>query len=99
MLFFAWDLEAYISTRDFYEPFESFVPGKIVRTFDELVKAIVNEDYEQEKVLPFCKRNFEFRDGHSTDRVIDWLLLGQEGEYSKRRDEAEPSPAAEQSNG
>lgn len=37
MLFFAFDLEDYIATRDFYEKFEDFVPGKIVKTFDELL--------------------------------------------------------------
>ncbi len=76
MLFFAYDLEEYISSRDFYEPFESFVPGKIVRDFDEMVKAILEGDFEAEKVEPFCEKNFEYQDGKSTDRVIDWLILG-----------------------
>lgn len=76
MLFFAYDLEEYISSRDFYEPFESFVPGKIVRSLDELLSSIESGDFEQEKVEPFCNRNFEFRDGGSTDRVIDWIILG-----------------------
>ena len=76
MLFYAYDLEEYISKRDFYEPFETFVPGKIVKDFDSMIAAIYNGDFEQEKVEPFCQRNFEFRDGGSTDRVIDWLILG-----------------------
>lgn len=76
MLFYAYDLESYVSSRDFYEPFEGFVPGKIVTDFDAMLKAIYEGDFEQEKVAPFCKRNFEFRDGGSTDRVIDWLILG-----------------------
>ena len=76
MLFYAYDLEEYISKRDFYEPFETFVPGKIVQDFDSMITAIYEGDFEQEKVEPFCQRNFEFRDGGSTDRVIDWLILG-----------------------
>ena len=76
MLFFAYDLEEYISSRDFYEPFESFVPGKIVHTLDELLASIEEGDFAQEKVEPFCNRNFEFRDGGSTDRVINWIILG-----------------------
>ena len=76
MLFYAYDLEKYISSRDFYEPFETFVPGKIVIEFEDMIKAIYEGDFEQEKVAPFCERNFEFRDGGSTDRVIDWLILG-----------------------
>ena len=77
MLFYAFDLEAYVSSRDFYEPYEGFVPGKIVRSFDELMTAMIAEDYQKEKVAPFCERTFEYRDGHSTNRVIDWLILGQ----------------------
>lgn len=77
MLFYAFDLDNYISTRDFYEPFRSFVPGKIVSTFEQLITAILKCDFEQEKVEPFCKRNFEYQDAGSTDRVIDWLILGK----------------------
>ena len=29
MIFYAFDLEDYITTRDFYEPYESFVPGRL----------------------------------------------------------------------
>ncbi len=76
MLFYAYDLERYVSSRDFYEPFETFVPGKIVTEFEDMIKAIYEGDFEQEKVAPFCERNFEYRDGGSTDRVIDWLILG-----------------------
>ena len=42
-----------IFTRDFYEPYETFVPGKIVKTFDELILALENNDFELEKVKPF----------------------------------------------
>ncbi len=76
MLFYAFDLEQYVSSRDFYEPFESFVPGKIVHNFGELLKAIEENDFDHEKVAPFRDKNFEFTDGKSTDRVIDWLILG-----------------------
>ena len=41
MIFYAFDLEDYITTRDFYEPYESFVPaGKIVQSFDALMDAL-----------------------------------------------------------
>jgi CDP-ribitol ribitolphosphotransferase len=77
MLFFAYDLEEYIATRDFYEPFESFVPGRIVRTFPEVLDAIRRDDYEIEKVAAFAARHFAHSDGGSTDRVIDQLILGR----------------------
>ena len=49
-------MEDYIYTRDFYEPYETFVPGKIVKTFDELILALENNDFEFEKVKPFLNK-------------------------------------------
>jgi CDP-ribitol ribitolphosphotransferase / teichoic acid ribitol-phosphate polymerase len=77
MLFFAYDLEDYIATRDFYVPFESFVPGRIVRTFPEMLDAIRRDDYEVEKVAAFAARHFAHLDGGSTDRVIDDVILAR----------------------
>ena len=74
VLFYAYDLEEYIASRDFYEPYESFVPGRIVRTFDELLDAIRRDEYELEKVAAFASRHFDHLDGGSTDRVIDLIL-------------------------
>ena len=77
MLFFAYDLEEYIATRDFYVPFESFVPGRIVRTFPELLDAIRRDDYQLEKVAAFAETHFAYHDAGSTDRVIDQLILAR----------------------
>jgi CDP-ribitol ribitolphosphotransferase / teichoic acid ribitol-phosphate polymerase len=77
MLFFAYDLDDYVATRDFYVPFESFVPGRIVRTFPELLDAIRTDDYEASKVDDFAARHFAHLDAGSADRVIDQLILAQ----------------------
>lgn len=77
MLFFAYDLDEYIAERDFYVPYESFVPGRIARTFPELLDAIRRDDYEVEKVAPFAARHFAHFDARSTDRVIDDLILAR----------------------
>ncbi len=76
MLFYAYDLEEYISGRDFYVPYEEFVPGRIVQTFDELIDAIRRDDYEVEKVAAFAARYFDHLDGGSTDRVVDLIVSG-----------------------
>jgi CDP-ribitol ribitolphosphotransferase len=74
MLFYAYDLEEYLASRDFYEPYEEFVPGRIVRTFEELLDAIRREDYGLDKVARFAARHFAHLDGGSTDRVIELIL-------------------------
>ncbi len=65
----------YEADRGFYEPYSEMVPGKIVRTSEELLHAIKKRDFEFEKVDPFVKKNFKFTDGKATDRIIDTLIL------------------------
>jgi CDP-ribitol ribitolphosphotransferase len=75
MLFFAYDLEEYVAGRDFYVPFEEFVPGRIARTFDDVLSAIRADAFEAERVPDFARRHFDHLDGGATDRVIDELIL------------------------
>jgi CDP-ribitol ribitolphosphotransferase / teichoic acid ribitol-phosphate polymerase len=74
MLFFAYDLEEYVASRDFYVDYRSFVPGRIVRTFDEMLDAIRRDDYEPEKLAAFRAAHLDQFDGRATDRVIDLIL-------------------------
>jgi CDP-ribitol ribitolphosphotransferase len=75
MLFFAYDLDEYVASRDFYVPFAEFVPGRIAHDFAEVVAALRSGDYEFEKVPAFARRHFDHLDGGATDRVIDELIL------------------------
>jgi CDP-ribitol ribitolphosphotransferase len=75
MLFFAFDLDEYVASRDFYEPFTSFAPGRIVRTFPELLDALRRGDFEHEKVAPFAAAHLPAESGSATDRIIDQLIL------------------------
>ncbi|MCT8309780.1 CDP-glycerol glycerophosphotransferase family protein [Tetragenococcus halophilus] len=83
MLFYAFDLEDYITSRDFYEPYETFVPGKIVETFDDLIIALKEEDFEQEKVPKFLDKHFKYQDGKSSERLVDHLFSEQAEEKNK----------------
>lgn len=74
MLFYAFDLFDYISSRDFYYDFEAFVPGKIVFSQQELIDAVINEDYDNEKIGSFKEKFFDHLDGKSSCRVADMLL-------------------------
>jgi CDP-ribitol ribitolphosphotransferase len=77
MLFYAYDLDDYAGSRDFYVPFETFVPGRIVRTFPEVLDAIRRDDYEAWKVAQFAAQHFAHLDAGSADRVIDELVLAR----------------------
>ncbi|EGQ4341455.1 CDP-glycerol glycerophosphotransferase family protein, partial [Staphylococcus pseudintermedius] len=70
MLFYAFDLEDYVTSRDFYEDYESFVPGKIVETFEELLNSLEKNDFELEKVECFLNKHFKYLDGRASERVV-----------------------------
>lgn len=78
MLFFAPDLEEYIASRDFYVDYASFVPGRIVRTFADLLDAIRREDHGAERLAAFRATHLDRFDGQATDRVIDLIVATRE---------------------
>lgn len=74
MLFYAYDLFDYISKRDFYYDFETFVPGKIVFSQRELTQAVLTQDFESEKIDGFKAKFFDHLDGKSSQRVANMIL-------------------------
>lgn len=76
MLFFAYDEIPYSFSRGFHRNYDQSAPGKIVHTFDELLKAIEQKDFEFEKVKQYVDFHFDYIDSNASDRVIDWLILG-----------------------
>lgn len=73
MVFYVFDLEKYVRERDFYFDFKLYIPGKIVYTQEQLVEAINNEDYCTERIEPFADMFFDYRDGKSTQRVVNLI--------------------------
>ena len=80
MLFYAYDLQRYISGRGFYYEYEKFVPGKIVETFADAIKAIKENDFETDKIAKFKTRFFDDLDGKSSQRTADlvYKALGKQ---------------------
>lgn len=77
MLFFAFDKIQYSFSRGFHRDYELSAPGKICYSFEELLDAIEKKDFEYEKVDQYVEHHFDYIDTHSSDRVIDWIVLGQ----------------------
>jgi CDP-glycerol glycerophosphotransferase (TagB/SpsB family) len=71
MLFYAYDYDTYGKYRGTYYDYESFIPGKMVRTEEELMDAVVNMDswFDKTQVREFKEKYMRFCDGHSTKRV------------------------------
>ncbi len=73
MLFYVFDLEKYINERDFYFDFKLYAPGKIVYSQEQLVNTIKTEDYCTDRIKPFADMFFDYRDGKSTERVVNLI--------------------------
>ena len=75
IIFFTYDYDRYLTKdRGFYYDFESNVPGDIVKTDDELIKLIKEGSYNTEKHNSFLKMQFDYLDGNSSKRIIDFIL-------------------------
>lgn len=100
MLFYAYDKDTYSAVHGFHRDHDATAPGRVCTTFDELVKALQNEDYDMSRLEAFRRENFDYTDTCSADRVIDWLILddppggGQATSESACRDSATAGAAA-----
>ncbi|MCI8708411.1 MAG: teichoic acid biosynthesis protein [Dorea sp.] len=77
VLFYTPDRELYELSRGVHRSVRESAPGKVCDTFDELMEALENKDYEIEKIYQFVKDNFNNYDGHAADKAIDKILLGR----------------------
>lgn len=72
-VFYAFDLEDYCATRNFYFDYESYVPGEVVKTMAQLPSAVKNAA-AGEKNERFRQFNFNAFDGKSAQRVFDSIV-------------------------
>ena len=94
MLFYAFDLADYQADRGIHGDYRELAPGKVTETFSELLEAVRQRDFEEEKAAAYRARHLERLDAYSTDRVIDWFLLDTVPEhYLLEREKAEQKAA------
>jgi len=82
ILFYPYDLQEYErSIRGFYWDYETFVPGPICFSTDELIDRILTVErwHDPEKIVSFAKRFNTPFDGNATRRVME--LLGFRKHY------------------
>lgn len=76
MLFFAFDEIQYSFSRGFHRAYEESAPGTVCHTFDEVMDALVTQNFHYEKVEEYVDVHFDYIDSGASDRVIDWIVLG-----------------------
>lgn len=78
IFFFAYDLESYYDERGFYYPYETFVPGPVVKTSEELADAVTQINrFDYDKLETFRHRFMSGCDGHATERIIEEICKSE----------------------
>ncbi len=72
MIFYSYDFEYYMQHRGTYYDYEGFVPGKIVRTCDELIHAVQTVDswFNKQEIAEFKDKYLRFCNGQSTKNLV-----------------------------
>lgn len=78
VLFYVYDEELYSATRGVHRPVSKVAPGKICKSFPELMDALEQTDYEFVEIPDFmidrCSKHEEMT---ASDKVIDYVILGE----------------------
>ncbi|MCI8307702.1 MAG: hypothetical protein HFH14_06595 [Lachnospiraceae bacterium] len=75
IIFYAYDLAVFENgSRGFYEDYRQYVPGAVVYDMDGLIKEINGDDIFEEKRKKFLNDAYEYKDGRSTERLLELIL-------------------------
>lgn len=74
VVYFTYDLKEYEAGRGLYYEFDQYVYGIIAKNYNELIEAIKKADLCQNRRTAFGEKFMSACDGHSTERVIQWML-------------------------
>jgi CDP-ribitol ribitolphosphotransferase len=75
-IFFTFDLQSYIESRDFFYPFTKYTYGPVVNNEEDLIKAIKAGKIDEEKRQKFVSYFMSACDGNATQRFVNTVLGG-----------------------
>jgi CDP-ribitol ribitolphosphotransferase len=74
MIFYAYDYNEFSDHgRGFYYDYQSFVPGPVAYTGEEVVRIIKEQEFELYRNKDFIHRNYIYTDRNATERLIELL--------------------------
>ncbi len=72
---YAFDLDYFTEKeRGFHFDYESYMPGPVARTPEELINIFKSGDFKTEKLEKFVKYNFDYQDKYNCIRIIEKLV-------------------------
>lgn len=75
IIFYPYDYKYYTHLeRGFYFDYKKRVPGPVTCYMKELIDIIKNDDFDLNKVEEFTELQFDYLDGNSTKRIVDYIL-------------------------
>ncbi len=76
IIFYAYDLYEYVNERNFFYYFNTMLPGPILSTSDQLVDCIkqIDKTFDASRIIKFREKFMSSCDGHSTRRIINYIL-------------------------
>lgn len=83
MLFFAFDVEEYLRTRDFYYNYFDFIPGPLVKTTESIISEIKNGEFDKEKNKEFVNYFFGDNLGNATKNLVDNVISPSLSDYEE----------------
>lgn len=84
MVFYAYDLGEYQTGRGLWENYEQLVPGPVVKTTEELIYVIQQNDFDLNKLEEFSRRWNKYSNGNSSENLVSYLF-DRKPAVSKRR--------------
>lgn len=82
MIFYPYDLEQYISNKGVWGQYDKIVPGPVVFTTEDIVKLIIDDQFDMEEIRQFSREWNKYSTGHSSRNLVDYLL--ESGKNSER---------------
>ncbi|GIN69645.1 hypothetical protein J14TS2_01200 [Bacillus sp. J14TS2] len=74
MIFYPYDLEEYIRSRDFYYSYEDMIPGPMAADTETLIQLIQNQGGAEDDIAQFRNHFFDHQDGHSAKRIAQHIF-------------------------
>lgn len=82
MVFYAPDLQEYFDARGFYYDYDTLTPGPVFEDGREMIAYIreIDARFDRQQVKEFRERFMSACDGHSTERILDYIGIKEEEE-------------------
>ena len=75
IIFYPYDYKYYSHIeRGFYFDYKKSVPGPVTCYMEKLIDIIKNDDFDLNKIEKFIELQFDYLDGNSTKRIVDYIL-------------------------